>query len=87
MYYHVLDGNNAWSKFNGHRCYSYRAKKHPPIIMYGIKSLVTVSMETKRGMKHLTCDCTSHHGTRPVCKVSDLYIPFTVFELQESKLN
>ena len=47
--------------------------KHPPIIMYGIKLLVTVSMETKRGMKILTCDCTSRHGTRPVCKVSDLY--------------
>ena len=26
--------------------------KHLPIIMYGIKSLVTVSMETKRGMKN-----------------------------------
>ena len=47
--------------------------KTPPIIMYGIKSLVTVSMETKRGMKNLTCDCTSRHGTQPVCKVSDLY--------------
>ena len=71
MYNHVHDGINAWSKFNRHRCYSYRA--HPPIIMYGIKSLVTVSMETKRGMKNLTCDCTSRHGTRPVCKVSDMY--------------
>ena len=48
-------------------------QKHSPIIMYGIKSLVTVSMETKQGMKNLTCDCMSHHGTRPVCKVSDLY--------------
>ena len=47
--------------------------KTPPIIMYSTKSLVTVSMETKRGMKNLTCDCTSRHGTRPVCKVSDLY--------------
>ena len=45
----------------------------PPIIMYGMKSLVTVSMEMKQGMKNLTCDCTSHHGTQPVCKVSDLY--------------
>ena len=44
--------------------------KTSPIIMYGIKSLVTVSMET---MKNLTCDCTSRHATRPVCKVSDLY--------------
>ena len=48
-------------------------QKHPPIIMYGMKLLVTVSMETKRGTKNLTCDCTSHHETRPVCKVSDLY--------------
>ena len=47
--------------------------KTSPIIMYGMKSLVTVSMETKRGTKNLTCDCTSSHGTRPVCKVSDLY--------------
>ena len=46
--------------------------KTSPIIMYGIKSLVTVSMETKRGIKNLTCDCMSRHGTRPVCKVSDL---------------
>ena len=38
-------------------------QKHPPIIKYGIKSLVTVSMETKQGIKNLTCDCTSHHGT------------------------
>ena len=74
MYYHIHDGIIAWSKFNGHRCYSYRATfKTPPIIMYGIKSLVTVSMETKQGMKNLTCDCTSRHRTRPVCKVSDLY--------------
>ena len=43
--------------------------KTSPIIMYGIKSLVTVSMETKQGIKNLTCDCTSRHGTRPVCKV------------------
>ena len=48
-------------------------QKYPPIIMYGIKSLVTVSMETKQGMKNLTCDCTFRHGIRPVCKVSDLY--------------
>ena len=47
--------------------------KTPPIIMYGITSLVTVSMKTKRGMKNLTCDCTSRYGTQPVCKVSDLY--------------
>ena len=47
--------------------------KHPPIIMYGIKSLVTLSMETKQDMKNLTCDCTSCHGTQPVCQVSDLY--------------
>ena len=47
--------------------------KTSPIIMYGIKSLVTVSMETKGGFQNLTCDCTSHHGTRPVCKVSDSY--------------
>ena len=47
--------------------------KHSPIIMYGIKSLVTVSMEAKQGMKNLTYDCTSRHGTQPVCKVSDLY--------------
>ena len=47
--------------------------KTSPIIMYGMKSLVTVSMETKRGTKNLTCDCTSRHGTRPVCKVSNLY--------------
>ena len=47
--------------------------KTPPYYNVGIKSLVTVSMETKRGMKNLTCDCTSRHGTRPVCKVSDLY--------------
>ena len=63
MYYHVHNGINAWSKFNGHRCYSYCATcKHPPIIMYGMKSLVTVSMETKQGKKNLTCDCTSRHG-------------------------
>ena len=37
--------------------------KHPPIIMYGTKSLVTVSMETKQGMKYLTCDCRSRHET------------------------
>ena len=49
------------------------AKTSPYYIMYGMKSLVTVSMETKRGTKNLTCDCTSRHGTRPVCKVSDLY--------------
>ena len=29
-------------------------QKHPPIIMYGMKSLVTVSMETKRDMENLT---------------------------------
>ena len=29
-----------------------------------------VSMETKRCMKRLTCDCTTCHGTRPVYKVS-----------------
>ena len=34
-----------------------------PIIMYGMKSIVTVSMETKRCTKNLICDCTSHHGT------------------------
>ena len=74
MYYHIHYGINAWSKFNGHRCYSYHAmQKHPLIIIYGIKSLVTLSMETKQGMKNLTCDCTSCLGTRPVCKVSDLY--------------
>ena len=36
------------------------------------EGISTVSMETKRGTKNLTCDCTSRHGTRPVCKVSDL---------------
>ena len=25
MYYHLHDGINVWSKFNGHRCYSYHA--------------------------------------------------------------
>ena len=48
-------------------------QKHPPIIMYCMNPLVTVSMETKLCMKNSTCDCTSRHGTRPVCKVSDLY--------------
>ena len=51
--------------------------KTSPIIMYCMKSLVTVSMETKQGMKNLTCDCTTHYGTRPVYKVSDLnYLRF-----------
>ena len=34
---------------------------------------VTVSMETKLCMEKLTCDCMIHHGSRLVCKVSDLY--------------
>ena len=75
MYNHVHDDINAWSKFDDHRFYSYRAtcKNIPPIIMYCMKPLVTVSMETKWSTKKLTCDCTSCHGTRPVFKVSDLY--------------
>ena len=52
-------------------------QKHPPVIMYGIKSLVTVSMETKQGMKILTCDCVQS------CR----FELFTVFEIQGSKLN
>ena len=45
--------------------------------MYCMKPLVTVSMETKRYTKNLTCDCTTHYGTRPVCSVSDLnYLRF-----------
>ena len=40
--------------------------------MYCIKPLVTISMETKWSTKKLTCDCMTHHGPRPVCKVSDL---------------
>ena len=72
MYYHVHDGIIAWSKVTGVIVIVLHAK-HPPIIMYGIKSLVTLSMETKRDMKNLTYDCTSRHGTRPMCKVSDFY--------------
>ena len=82
MYYHVYDGLILGQSLMviGVIVIVLHAK-HPPIIIYGIKSLVTVSMETKRGMKNFTCDCTSRHGTRPVCKVSDLYILFTVFEI------
>ena len=43
-------------------------------------------METKQCTKNLTCDCTTHHGTRPVCKVSDLNLLWFL-ELQGSKLN
>ena len=46
--------------------------KTSPIIMYCMESLVAVFMKTKRGTKILICDCTIHHGTQPVCKVSDL---------------
>ena len=36
--------------------------------------------------KFLTCDCTTHHGTQLVFKVSDLNLLW-VLELQGSKLN
>ena len=42
-------------------------------LMYCMKPLVTVPVETKQCTKHLTCDCTTCYGTRPVCKVSDLH--------------
>ena len=57
-----------------------------PILMHCMKPLVTVSIETKQCTKNLTCDCMTHHGTRSVSKVSDLYY-FTVFEIQRFKLN
>ena len=31
--------------------------------------VITVSMETKQGMKNLTRDCTFRHETQPLCKV------------------
>ena len=43
------------------------------------------SMETKRCMKNLTCDCTTHHGTQRVCKVR--FVLFMAFDIQRFKLN
>ena len=66
MYNHAHDDINALSKFDDHKFYSYCATyKISPIIMYCVKPLVTVSMETKRCTKNI-CDCMTHHGTRPV---------------------
>ena len=63
-------------------------QKYLCIIMYCMKPLVTVSMETKRYMKNLTCDCMTHHGTQPVCKVSDLnYLPFLRFRVVNNNNN
>ena len=53
--------------------------------MYCMKPLITISMETKQGTKNLTRDCTTRHGTRPVCK-SFRFVLFTVLEIQGSKL-
>ena len=58
-------------------------QKHPPIIMYCMKSLVTVSMETKQGTKNLTCDVPSWN---PTCVQSFRFVLFTVFEIQGFKL-
>ena len=45
--------------------------------------VITVSMETKQCIKKLTCDCMTHHGTQPVCKVSDL----NFYSFSDTKIN
>ena len=80
MYYHVHDGINVWSKFNGHRCYS----DHTPYYNVLHEAISYCFHGTERCTKKLTCYCMTRHGTRPVGKVSDLYY-FTIFEIQGFK--
>ena len=70
MWYHVHDGVNSLM-VTGFTVIVLHTLISP---YYNILHEATVSMETKQCTNNLTCYCTTHQGTRPVCEISDCTI-------------
>ena len=82
---HVHNGINAWSKCNGHRCYSYGAKTPP---YYNVYLEVITSCFHGNQTRYKKFNMSLHvPSLNPTHVQSFRLVLFTVYEIQGFKLN